>query len=121
MIAVITGGPGCTGEGFSVITGPFRGSTPDNKTGAPVENTLSWVDKYNILYLDFPGGVGYSVYGGDDNKIKSTWKVAEYTQNFFVRFYELFPELKTNGLYFAGLSYGGHSAPAMASYLVENQ
>mmetsp|Transcript_7141 Transcript_7141/g.6415 ORF Transcript_7141/g.6415 Transcript_7141/m.6415 type:complete len:134 (+) Transcript_7141:567-968(+) len=35
-------------------------------------------------------------------------------------FYDVFPTMRQNKLYFAGLSYGGHSAPNMAAKIIEN-
>mmetsp|Transcript_7144 Transcript_7144/g.6419 ORF Transcript_7144/g.6419 Transcript_7144/m.6419 type:complete len:240 (-) Transcript_7144:149-868(-) len=35
-------------------------------------------------------------------------------------FYDVFPTMRENKLYFAGISYGGHSAPNMVAKIIEN-
>jgi len=77
MIVLITGGPGMSGTSFENWIGPYGVVYLNNGTAYPTENMLTWNDKYHLLFLDFPAGVGYSVYGGDDDKIDSSAKVGE--------------------------------------------
>jgi len=53
------GGPGCSSlEGFFVENGPV---IVDSKTGTVGTNPFPWNKRANVIYLESPAGVGYSI------------------------------------------------------------
>mmetsp|Transcript_7144 Transcript_7144/g.6420 ORF Transcript_7144/g.6420 Transcript_7144/m.6420 type:complete len:180 (-) Transcript_7144:881-1420(-) len=75
LIVVINGGPGGSGVAIQNWLGPYVVYQDENGTTHWYESGLPWVDKYHCLYLDFPAGVGYSAYGGDDDKVHTSAEV----------------------------------------------
>lgn len=73
-------------------------------------NPFPWTERANVIYLESPGGVGYS-----------TAKSSERTYNDYVQaddafaalklWFDKFPEYLNNSIYIAGESYGGIYAP----------
>jgi carboxypeptidase D len=80
----------------------------------PVNNTYSFNNYANMLYVDQPVGVGFS-YG--DNPVNSTATAAPYVWKLLQAFYSSFPEYKSRDFGIFSESYGGHYAPAFAKYI----
>jgi len=107
------GGPGCSSLiGFTQENGPYI--VTDSPGAKFTQNPHSWNKEATVVYLEFPGGVGFSlcenattgVCGTSDNQ------TAEDNLVGIVNFFEMkFPELKANDLYISGESYAGIYIP----------
>lgn len=112
------GGPGCSGLlGFLSEMGPFR----PTKEGELEFNPYSWNQRANMVFIESPEGVGFS---------HSDKKTADYADdrstagtNFKIisDFFERFPQFKSNALYLASESYGGHYLPTLALELIKDK
>ena len=118
LILWLQGGPGCSdGTGNYQEVGPFTVNQENGKL-VPSLQAIHWNDKYNLLFVDNPVGVGFSVSGGErpDNAMDAV----RYLQVFLIRFFQLYGGLAKNDLYIFGESFGGHYIPALATVLVQN-
>jgi len=117
LILSLAGGPGCADGDSYYETGPFRVISV-NGTFVPVLNEVTLNDKYHLLYVDNPVGMGYSVENNDmpNDSIKN----GVYLKNFLIRFFELFPSLKKQPFYWLGESYGGHWALGLAMNILKD-
>jgi len=107
----MTGGPGCSSMlALLYENGPCTANS-DGKTTTP--NPYSWNQKANMIYIDQPCGVGFSVCAsGDEDRNEA--QVATDMFNFMHDFYDG-NNLGNRPLYIFGESYGGHYAPATAA------
>ena len=117
LIIWLQGGPG--GASTSDVfwsNGPYQfDDWPKGSKRATYKNT-SWVNKINMIYADFPLGVGFSTVTGE--KLSRVGKQAqEQILIFFQKFLQKYPEYKKRPLYLAGASYAGHWVPYAASIL----
>lgn len=105
----LNGGPGCSSLiGMSYENGPFK--FKENSTDK-VENPYSWNRKANLLYIESPGGVGFSI-GNTVNVSDAT--VREENLQAMLTFYAKFPSLRSNEFYISGESYSGIYVPHLA-------
>lgn len=112
------GGPGCSGLiGFGMEHGPFRIS----KDGTLRPSRGSWNGVASILYVEQPAGVGFS-YSETPEDLHDVGDEAAAADNLVLihKFFERFPERKTNNFYIASESYGGHYVPQLAKKLVDD-
>ena len=105
------GGPGC-----SSMIGLFQENGPChfvNGASTPSNNTNSFNNYANMLYIDQPIGVGFS-YGTDD--VSSTSQAAPYVWTLLQAFFKQFPQYESRDFGVFTESYGGHYGPEFASY-----
>lgn len=118
LILWLQGGPGCSdGTGNYNEIGPFN-ILNENNVLKPSLVPINWNDKYNLLFVDNPVGVGLSVSGGE--RPNNAMDAVKYLQIFLIRFFQLYPSLYKNDFYIFGESFAGHYIPALASLLVQN-
>ena len=87
------------------MMGTFLENGPLRVSGDKIKAAeQSWADDYNMIYLDQPVGTGFS-YG--NSYLTDMQDGSKEFIKFFNKFYQLFPELKSNELYLTGESYGG--------------
>jgi carboxypeptidase C (cathepsin A) len=113
------GGPGCSGLlGFFSEMGPFR---PNRDDGLDF-NPHSWNQRANMVFLESPEGVGFS-YSDSDRSTEHADDRSTAATNFQLikKFFERFPEFKSNDLYLASESYGGHYIPTLALEVVQDK
>ena len=107
------GGPGCSGlVGFMIENGPFRPTA----NGTLALNPHAWNKLANIVYIEQPVGVGYSVANGVlayDDALAAKDNLA-----FVKGFFKAFPQLSANPFYLTSESYGGHYLPTLADAIV---
>jgi carboxypeptidase C (cathepsin A) len=118
LILWLQGGPGCSdGTGNYGEIGPF---TIDLQSGklTPVTQNFNWNEKYNLLFVDSPVGVGFSVSGNE--KPNNAMDTVRYLQIFLIRFFQVYSSLKKNDFYIFGESYAGHYIPALSTVIVQN-
>lgn len=110
-------GPGCSGLlGFLAEMGPWRPHRDgDSGQFSLKRNPYSWNRLANMVFLEQPVGVGFSrsdiplgdlSFGDLPAAIDNTRVVR--------KFFEKFPERRTNDFYLASESYGGHYVPQWA-------
>ena len=102
------GGPGCSAlESLLIEMGPV---VSDKFSGKFTINNYAWNKLANVLYLESPAGVGFTI-NTDEKKewneqISSTEAVYAYGQ-----FLNEFPAYKDNDFYVSGFSYSGINVP----------
>ncbi|XP_058485522.1 cathepsin A-like [Solea solea] len=111
VVLWLNGGPGCSSlDGFLSENGPFH----VNDDGATLyNNTFSWNQIANILYLESPAGVGYS-YSDDKDYTTSDDQVADDNYKALQSFFTKFPNFTQNDFFIFGESYGGIYAPTLS-------
>jgi len=76
----------------------------------------SWADTYHIIFLDQPVQTGFS-YG--DSFLTDMKQGSQEFLNFLDRFFDQFPELKSNDFYLTGESYAGKYLPLFTHDILE--
>jgi cathepsin A (carboxypeptidase C) len=103
------GGPGCSGMlGFLTEQGPFR--VQGDLTLKL--NPHSWNSLSNMFFVEQPCGVGFS-YSLDDRANSTDYRIGDDqaaidNYNTIQEFFKRFPQYRSNDLYIASESYGGH-------------
>ena len=110
LVLWFNGGPGCSSMiGFMQENGPCV--IEDGET-QPHENEYSWNTNANMLFLETPAGVGFTIaekrFRYDDESIS----VDNYRA--LVKWFEKFPEWKNHKVYLTGESYAGIYVPYLA-------
>ncbi|XP_058011636.1 lysosomal protective protein-like [Ahaetulla prasina] len=115
VVLWLNGGPGCSSmEGFLAENGPFH--LHDN--GTVYLNPDSWNKVANMLYLESPGGVGYSYPAAYGNPVSDS-QVAEENYQALRSFFTKFPDFAQNDFYVFGESYGGIYVPTLTAKIVK--
>jgi len=107
------GGPGCSGLiGFLTENSPFRPTAAGNLT----LNPYAWNGLANMVYVEQPVGVGYSVADGvlSYGDASSAADNLEFVKGFFAAF----PQYKASDFYLTSESYGGHYLPTLSAAIV---
>mmetsp|Transcript_12420 Transcript_12420/g.24648 ORF Transcript_12420/g.24648 Transcript_12420/m.24648 type:complete len:485 (+) Transcript_12420:29-1483(+) len=106
------------GPGGSSLYGMFEEIGPmgvdANMTLYPRDPDYNWNQKYSLLFLDNPCGVGFSWSNSESCFVKDEQTVGSDLRLAMLQFYKLFPELKENELYITGESYAGKYVPAFS-------
>ena len=111
LVIWLNGGPGC-----SSLLGAFSENGPfifDDGQNILKPNVETWNDRANLLYIESPAHVGFSIGGPND------WNFTDWSQSkdLFAAvqfFYTEFPEMLTNPLWITGESYAGIYGPFLA-------
>ncbi|KAF7410580.1 hypothetical protein HZH68_004961 [Vespula germanica] len=61
----------------------------------------SWSISLNLIYVDNPIGTGYNFVRNDKGYINNETQVARDIHNALLRFFKLFPELRSNNFFVA--------------------
>jgi carboxypeptidase C (cathepsin A) len=107
----LNGGPGC-----SSMLGAFSENGPfifDDGQNVIKPNQYSWNARANMLFIESPAHVGFSVGGPND------WSFNDMSQSIDLfaalqQFYDKFPERLSNPLWISGESYAGIYGPYLA-------
>jgi vitellogenic carboxypeptidase-like protein len=102
----------------SLLYGVFQENGPYELIG-PTDVQLrhiTWVNDYNVLYIDPLVGIGYSFTQNEDGYSRTPSDYGLNHYNAMLQFYELFPELRNNPLYTAGSHYGAKYAIKLADF-----
>ena len=116
MILWMTGGPGCSGMlALFVENGPYKVS----KAGSLSLNPFSWNNRSNILFIDQPVGTGFSYDTSPltDLGVTNEHQMAANMWEFLQKWFAAHPKYMASKFYIAAESYGGHYAPALASFI----
>ena len=117
LVLWFEGGPGgASSSDVFFSNGPFQlNNWPKGSKKAALKN-LTWVNEVNMVYPDFPLGVGFSTVT-EEHVSRVGKQVEEQILIFFENFLKKHPEYKKRPLYIAGVSYGGHWVPRVATAL----
>jgi carboxypeptidase C (cathepsin A) len=112
VVVWFNGGPGCSSmEGLFAEHGPY---VFDDGEDVIKPNPEPWNKRANVLYIESPAGVGYSVAKTEEdqrhNDLSSSMDAFAAIQLFFKDFNEYLP----NDLYISGESYAGIYVPYLA-------
>ena len=120
LVLWLNGGPGCSSlDGWANEHGPMRLSLTDGKFHL---NEYSWNKAANMIYLESPGGVGFSyinseldyeLYIDDDVAASDNLKA-------LLSFFDKFPSMKGRDFYISGESYGGIYVPTLAYNIIQH-
>lgn len=119
LIIWFTGGPGCASDLSIVVeNGPYNIGLGSNGKPTGFKREYAWNNNANLLYLDNPLGVGFSVLGSKST-VTTEEQVAKDVEIFLKRLLSLpdFKSLQGRDLYITGESYGGHYVPWVANHL----
>jgi hypothetical protein len=111
LVIWLNGGPGC-----SSMLGAFSENGPfifDDGESIIKPNPYSWNQRANLLYIESPAHVGFSIGGPND------WNHTDWTQSIDLfaavqQFYVKNPERLSNPLWITGESYAGIYGPFLA-------
>ena len=114
LILWLNGGPGCSSLlGMTYENGPFVFET---NTSILKLNEYSWNKKANVLYIESPGGVGFSK---GERKVYDDGNTAEDNLQAVLAFFKKFPEMRKNDFYITGESYSGIYVPYLAYEIIK--
>ena len=102
--------------GMLMENGPFVFVT--NTTTIKL-NDFAWNKKANVLYLESPGGVGFSKSFRNNNFTYTDPTTTEDNYKALTDFFRKFPNLKKNDFYISGESYAGIYVPYLANEILE--
>lgn len=125
LVIWLNGGPGCSSmTGLMAEMGPV--GTPTFGPGVPspnpaplVKNKYAWTKKSAMLFVEQPGGVGFSTaskkWTGEKADERTEKNVASSFYAFLQNIYTVFGEdLATKKVYISGESYAGMYIPSIA-------
>lgn len=116
VILWLGGSPRCSKlDGYFYDIGPFTYSLDDEKVTTRAGNEYTWNDGANLLFLEYPLGVGFSE--TTSSKDYTDTQVAFQVFTGLQLFYKKFPEFVDNELWLAGHYYAGIIAPTVAYYV----
>jgi carboxypeptidase C (cathepsin A) len=110
LVLWLNGGPGC-----SSLMGMFEENGPYTMRhgGQFVANDYNWSQLANILYIESPGGVGFSI----DTTPATSWTddlAASFNFAALQSFFKKFPEYTSHKFFITGESYAGFYVPELA-------
>ncbi|XAR49627.1 Carboxypeptidase D [Bertholletia excelsa] len=113
------GGPGCSSVGGGAFTelGPFF---PGGDGRGLRKNSMSWNRASNILFVESPAGVGWSYSNTSSDYTCGDASTARDMHMFMLKWYEKFPEFKSQELFLTGESYAGHYVPQLAVAILDH-
>jgi carboxypeptidase C (cathepsin A) len=128
VVLWLNGGPACSSlTGFIKENGPYifkEKNEPFTKleNKEPQPNPYSWNKIANIIYLESPGGVGFSK-GGSwlENSYYNDSTTALENKTAIENFYRKFDSFITNDLYIAGESYAGVYIPSLVKVFLDDK
>ena len=119
LVIWLNGGPGCSSAyGLFTELGPYMVNRTDNKFW---KNEWSWNNKYDMLFVDQPVQVGFSLVKDDDSLCINQTCVVNDFYTFLLKFVEKYPQYYGRPLYVSGESYGGHYVPSISARLARVQ
>ena len=119
LVLWLSAGPGCSAlTGWGMEHGPYI-----IKEGEQIftKNEYSWNKEANMIYLENPGEVGFSIINSTDSDDFEFDDSISAEENFYAikHFFKKFPKLRNNSFYISGESYGGIYVPTLAKLIVE--
>lgn len=113
VVVWLNGGPGCSSlEAVLFENGPKN----IDVNGQLTNNTWSWNNHANMLYIDNPSGVGYSTGG---HTVTDTVTASEDFKSAIKLFFTQNPQFEKNDFHISGESYAGRYIPVFATAINE--
>ena len=118
VVMWLTGGPGCSSElALFFENGPYQ----VNQEGTNIQpNKYGWNQENYLLYVDQPGGTGFSTVTDSTGYVTNQAQVAQDMLTFLTNFFTTYSDLADNDFYIFGESFAGHYVPAIGAFLVQN-
>eukprot|EP01122_Echinamoeba_exundans_P003223 TRINITY_DN13351_c0_g1_i1.p1 TRINITY_DN13351_c0_g1~~TRINITY_DN13351_c0_g1_i1.p1 ORF type:complete len:424 (+),score=116.62 TRINITY_DN13351_c0_g1_i1:59-1330(+) len=114
LVLWLTGGPGCSSElAMFFENGPWT----VNKDLSLNANQYGWNKFANLLFVDQPGGTGFSYVKNKHGYVTNEQQVAADAYTFLQNFLNKFPQYRNLPFYITGESYAGHYIPSIAHYI----
>ena len=118
IIIWFNGGPGCSSMlGMMQELGPI---VVDDGEDYFKTNPHPWNERANVLFLESPAGVGWSVAGTDADLDTNDMVQSEDAINALRDWFTKFPEYLSNEVFVSGESYGGIYVPYLAWQIYQN-
>jgi len=118
VVIWLNGGPGCSSIlGFMQENGPL--AVDDGETVIKA-NPFPWNKEANMLWLESPAGVGFSVANTTQDMSCNDITSARDNFNALLEWYKKFPDFKVNDLFISGESYAGIYVPYFAHEIYQN-
>eukprot|EP01022_Parablepharisma_sp_SALTPOND_P015519 TRINITY_DN21_c0_g1_i2.p1 TRINITY_DN21_c0_g1~~TRINITY_DN21_c0_g1_i2.p1 ORF type:complete len:420 (-),score=41.66 TRINITY_DN21_c0_g1_i2:65-1324(-) len=117
LVIWLNGGPGA-----SSMVGAFQENGPfvlNLQRPNFTYNPYSWNTFADMLYVDQPVSVGFSISKTESRICMNETCVASDFYAFLIKFMERYPQYIGRDLYLTGESYAGHYLPAIAAHLVK--
>ena len=115
------GGPGCSSLiGFLSELGPHLVKAGCSDSLATTKNPYSWNNNANILFLESPPGVGFSINKDTAYQANDT-RSAQDNLKAIQEWFKLFPEFGKHKFWISGESYCGMYLPLLAEQLLKHQ
>ena len=86
----------------------------DDDTNEITLNEQSWNQKANVLYIESPAGVGFSLAATDADMVHNDMSTSVDAIAALEQWYDKFPTYTENNLWISGESYGGIYVPYLA-------
>ena len=121
VIVWLQGGPGASSQlGNFYEIGPYTLDKDSSGKYEEVAFEKSWTDYYNLLFIDNPRGVGYSV-ADKDSYLTTEDEVGDDLLQALLNFYTLdaFSSFAQTPLYIFGESYAGKYIPSISKKVLE--
>ena len=118
LVLWLNGGPGCSSlDGWTNEHGPML----LGEDGKFKLNNYTWIKEANIIYLESPGNVGFSLINSTDKKdlYLDDNTTADDNLIALLDFFKKYPEFKTKDFYISGESYAGIYVPILAYKIIE--
>lgn len=131
VVLWLNGGPGASSVwGALAENGPYHTSDASfthNTTSIPAVfyNELGWQKAASIIFLEAPGGVGFSYCDGTKGPVAScpTWNdtaTAQDSRAALDKFFAMYSILQTQEFYVMGESYAGVYIPMLAAEILDH-
>ena len=118
IIIWFNGGPGCSSMlAFMQEMGPIEIDDGETYLSA---NKNPWIRRANVIWLESPAGVGWSIAGTEADLSTNDMIQSEDALAALKSWYGKFPEYSTNPLYVSGESYAGIYVPYLAWQIYQN-
>merc|ERR1719464_564087 len=118
VVIWFNGGPGCSSMlAFMQENGPFAINDGEDFV---TQNPHPWNERANVLWLESPAGVGWSVAGTDADLDTNDVIQSQDALAALYSWYEKFPEFKKNKLFVSGESYAGIYVPYLSYQIYQN-
>lgn len=104
LLIWLQGGPGFSSTGLGTFEelGPLDVNL--------MKRNYTWINNYNILFIDNPVGVGFSYVEDDTLYAQNTTQIAQDLVKCISQFLQVIPQFKNVSTYILGQSYGGKMA-----------
>jgi len=112
VVLWMTGGPGCSSSlALLFENGPYF-VNQDMSLGT---RATSWNDNATVIFVDQPGGTGYSWVQNPAGYVKNETQVADDMYSFLTQFFAVYSQFSKLPFFITGESYAGHYIPALAA------